>query len=68
MYTTTVIRYLRKICNLIHCVCVCVFFHKFSAFAAEQKMSAFKYSLKASPILMDTSKFHIVVLNTVNHS
>lgn len=68
MYTTTVIRYLRKICNLIHCVCVCVFFHKFSAFAAEQKMSAFKYSLKAPPSLMDTSKFHIVVLNTVNHS
>lgn len=45
-----------------------VFFSKHLAFAAEQRVSAFKHSLKAFPILLDTSKFHVVMLNTISHS
>lgn len=45
-----------------------MFFNKLLAFATEQRMPAFKCSLKAFPILLDTSKFHVVILNAISHS
>lgn len=72
MYIITVIRYLHLAYRNKHSysfsVCVCVFFSKLSAFFIKQKMSAFKHSLKAFPILLDTSKFHIIMLNAIHHS
>lgn len=72
MYIITVIRYLHLAYRNKHSysfsVCVCVFFSKLSAFSIEQKLSVFKHSLKAFPILLDTSKFHRIVLKPIHHS